>query len=180
MRLFSFNPKNYHIIFGGLTLLLGSTIMFVPLFETFTHGEMLSLSHYALVSFSSYLFFTWTLIEVLHVQLLSLGANVFLLTLIAVVASAFALSFDYLVWYGVSTVWLSRLFSEKKLKRYMHYIEKYGYSVLFVFAALPLPIPVMMLTAWLLRLYFPKALLCACIGIFVKYGTIALVIAYLI
>lgn len=131
-----------------------------------------------MVSFSSYLFFTWTLIEVLHIQLLSLGADVLWMTIIAVTAPIFSLSFNYLVGYGVSRVWLSRLFSEKKLKRYMYYIEKYGYSVLFVSAALPLPIPAMILTAGLLRLYFPKALLFAFVGMVVKYGTIALVVMY--
>jgi len=171
-------PKNQHVFFLVLTLLLGSSIMFVPLLQIFVDGEILSLGQYAIVSFMSYLFVTWTFIEVLHIQVLLLWGSMLLITVVAVVSAMAWLMVDYVIGYSFSKAFITRFFSEKKIDSYSRKIEKYGHTAIFVFNALPLAAPMLLLVAGLLRLNAKKAFLFAFLWLVLKYMTLAVVIRY--
>jgi len=171
-------PKNQHVFFLVLTLLLGSSIMFVPLLQTFVNGEVLSMGQYAIVSFMSYLFVTWTFIEILHIQLLMLWGSIPLITVVAVLSAMAWLLVDYTIGYSFSKAFITRFFSEKKIDSYSRKIEKYGHTAIFVFNALPLAAPMLLLVAGLLRLNMKKAFLFAFLWLVLKYLTLAVVIRY--
>lgn len=154
-------------------LLLGSTILFLPLLDTFLSGDALSIQSYALINFTSYLFFTMTFIELLFAQMVRLGTNPFLLVFVAVTTSLLALTVDYFIGFFFSKSFLSKIITEKKLDKYRGTIEKYGNPAIFVFNVFPLSSPMLTLAAGIVRYDFRKVLLFSSLGLVIKYSAIA-------
>ena len=169
---------NYVFLVGFLGLLIGSIILFIPLLNTFLSGESVNVYIYALISFTSYLFFTTTFIELLFVQLIRLGANPFIFTLVAVFSALLALSFDYLIGLLFSKNVLSRFISKKKIEKYQSKIEKYGDPVIFIFNVFPLASPLLTLAAGIMRYNKRRIFIYSFLGLVIKYSAIALFLSY--
>jgi membrane protein DedA with SNARE-associated domain len=168
--------NKYPLLFGVLFILLGSTILFIPLLNTFTNNDAIGLPTYALVNFLSYLFITMTFIELLFTRLVMLGANPYLMVLIAVSTALVALTLDYLAGYFLSKTLLTKFFSEKKIDKYKKKLEKYGNYVIFAFNFLPLSSPLLTLAGGLIRYKYKKIMLYSFLGLATKYILIAVII----
>ena len=163
-------------IVGFLGLILGSTILFLPLLDTFLTGEAINIQQYALINFTSYLFFTMTFIELLFAQMIRLGENPLILVPIAVITSMLALTVDYLIGYFFSKSFLSRIIKKNKLEKYEKRIEKYGNPAIFIFNVLPLSSPMLTLAAGLIRYDYKKLLFYSLLGLTIKYSAISIFI----
>lgn len=171
-------PKNYHFVVALFGLLLGSTILFIPLLNTFLTGEGISIYAYALINFSAYLFFTMTFVELLFIQLIRLGGNPLFFTLVAVTTALIALSLDYLIGYTFSRAFLTKIISEKKLSKYQKRVEKYGDAIIFVFNVFPLSSPLLTLAAGLIRYNYKRLIFFSALGLLIKYSALAIFFAY--
>ena len=169
---------NYVFFVGVFGLLLGSTILFLPLLRTFLSGEVVSVYSYALINFLSYLFITSTFIELLFIQLIRLGGNPVVFTLVAVSTALLALSVDYLIGYTFSKSFLTKFVSERKIKKYQARIEKYGDPVIFVFNVFPLASPLLTLVAGLLRYNKKRIFFFSFLGLSIKYTSIAIFLTF--
>ena len=170
--------KKLPFIVGFFGLLLGSTILFLPLLDTFLTGEAINIQTYALINFTSYLFFTMTFIELLFAQMIRLGENPLILVPLAVITSMLALTVDYLIGYFFSKSFLSKIITEKKLKKYEERIQKYGNPAIFIFNVLPLSSPMLTLAAGLIRYDYKKLLFYSVLGLTIKYSAISIFIVY--
>ena len=170
----------YVVFVGFLGVLLGSTILFLPLLRTFLSGEVVSVYTYALINFFSYLFFTSTFIELLFIQLVRLGGNPVVFTLVAVSTALLALSVDYLIGYAFSRSFLTRFVSEKKIIKYQSRIEKYGDPVIFVFNVFPLASPLLTLVAGILRYNKRRIFFYSFLGLSIKYSSIAIFLTFFV
>lgn len=173
------NP-NYHLVFGLFGLLLGSTILFVPLLNTFLTGESITIQTYALINFSGYLFFTMTFVELLFAQLIRLGGHPVAYTLVAVITALIALTIDYLIGYTFSKSFLTKFIKEQKLEKYEGRIQKYGNPIIFIFNVLPLSSPLLTLAGGLIRYEYKKLIFYSSLGLIIKYSTIAIFITYIL
>lgn len=173
------NSKNYHFVVALFGLLLGSSILFIPLLNTFLSGEGISIYSYALINFSGYLFFTMTFVELLFVQLIRLGGSPPIFTFVAVVTALLALTLDYLIGYTFSKSFLTKIISERKLLKYQKRIEKYGDIIIFLFNVLPLSSPLLTLSAGLIRYNFRRLIIYSATGLVIKYFVLAIIFGYI-
>ena len=144
--------------------------------HTLVEGKDLSISSFALLHFSGYLFFLVMPVELAFSYCITNGYNINLLVGIALATAIAAQIIDYMIGYFVSSKFLQNFLNQKKHERSIRYIRKYGSLTIFVFNVLPLSSPIICLAAGVINHPFRKVVFYSFIGLLIKYYVIGWII----
>jgi len=170
--------KNLRVIFILVTSLIAITIIATTIGRDLYAGREQNVLSFAIVHFSGYLFFLLMPVEIAFAYCVNNQDSVIPIILIALGTAISAQLIDYFIGYTVSSKFLSKYFGERKSKRAIKYIEKYGSWTIFVFNLLPLSSPVICLASGMLKYRLRKVVLYSTSGLLIKYSVIALVLVY--
>jgi membrane protein YqaA with SNARE-associated domain len=168
--------KRTRLIVVAVTALLAVLIFSFTLGHTLVEGKDLSISSFALLHFSGYLFFLIMPVELAFSYCVTNGYNINLLVGIALVTAIAAQIIDYMIGYFVSSKFLQNLLNQKKHERAIGYIRKYGSLTIFVFNVLPLSSPIICLAAGVINHPFRKVVFYSIAGLLIKYYIIGWII----
>jgi len=170
---------NKYILLFILGLIIGYTILFVPLLNAITTNQQISLKTFAIINFSGYLFFIISMVELAFIQVISQGGNPVIYISIAVITAMIAQTIDYAIGYYFSKTVMNKFITQKKYEKYKEKIEKYGNPVIFLFNFLPLSSPILILIGGILRYNYKKILLYSFLGLLMKYVVITIFILHI-
>ena len=139
------------------------------------YGTAESISSFAIVNFSGYLFFLVMPVELAFVYYLHTDLNIYLLNIVAIGTAIGAQMIDYLIGRFFSKRIIDRLIGRRRYNKAEAEIRKYGNIAIFVFNLLPLSSPVILLAAGMLKHRLKEALLYSLLGLFLKYAFMSLI-----
>ncbi len=142
--------------------------------EIYGHREQ-NLVSFAVVNFSGYLFFLLMPVELAFIYYLKSGADVYLLTALAVGTALAAQLVDYSIGRFFSFHMIDRMIGRHSYEKAKAEIRKYGNIAIFVFNLLPLSSPIIMLAAGMLKHRLKEVLLYSLAGLLLKYLIITLI-----
>lgn len=142
--------------------------------EIYGHREQ-NLVSFAVVNFSGYLFFFLMPVELAFVYYLKSGADVYLLTTMAVGTALGAQLVDYYIGRFFSFHMIDRLIGRHRYEKAKTEIRKYGNITIFVFNLLPISSPVILLAAGMLKHRLEEALFYSFAGLLMKYLLIIII-----
>jgi membrane protein YqaA with SNARE-associated domain len=133
-----------------------------------------TLGSFTLIHFAGYLFFLVMPVEVLVPYYLSEGHLGLVLVPVAVVTALAAQLIDYGIGYIISGRVINHLVGQKRYSRAERAIHHYGRWAIFLFTALPLSSPTLLLAAGIVRFRLDTAVVYSILGLTIKYLVIVL------
>lgn len=162
-------------LIAGSGLLIGILILSVSMRGVLVGGEEATLSMFAMVHFSGYLFFIISPVEILYVHMLGEPYASGLLFVVAVITALTAQAVDYGIGYSVSSAVITNIIGEKKYHRHLKWIHNYGGLMIFMVSLSPLSSPIVLLVAGMIRYPFRRAMVYSLGGLSIKYMALALI-----
>jgi len=164
------NPR---IIAYGIGILVGIVVLSVVLRRIIVLDEEPSLRTFAIIHFSGYLFFIISPVELLFVNMPDLRANMWDMVGLAVGTALLAQAFDYGIGDTFSRFVIHRIIGERRYKKYLGRINRYGDVTIFLFCFLPLSSPIVVLVAGMIQYGLLRILFISSIGLTAKYIVLA-------
>jgi len=134
---------------------------------------------FAIVNLAGYLFFLLMPVELAFFYYLSVGENLWVLSLVAFGTAFVSQTIDYIIGYSFSSQFINQLIGKRRYVKAGTYIRKYGNIAIFVFNFLPLSSPVILLTAGMLKYSIKDTLIFTFLGLGLKYLSLSLIWVYL-
>ncbi len=157
----------------ALGSLVGFTIFFsVTLSSYIYHGAQLNLWSFSMVHMAGYCFFFIMPVELLIPFILRANPPLVLLWSLSMLTAMIPLMFDYAVGYLVPSAWVIDFVGRRRYARLSRILAAYGKYVVFLFGALPLSEPLLMLVAGIVKFRFREAMLYSFLGLAVKYAVL--------
>jgi membrane protein DedA with SNARE-associated domain len=174
-RLLDKTPRWLVVAAGFLT---GIAILSLLLRRTMLTGEETTLGMYALVHFAGYLFFILSPVELLYIHMLGESeAGILTLYGLALGTALLAQLLDYAIGRAFSGTVIRNVIGEKKYRRHIGRIERYGGLTIFVFCLFPLSSPIVVLVAGIIRYPLRWVLALSAAGLALKYLALNLLFA---
>lgn len=161
----------WFIVVGGAVA--GVSVLSVILRHAMTTGEDTTLWTFSLVHFAGYLFFIISPVELLFAHMLTDEPDTALLILLALGTAIAAQLFDYGIGYAFSRTVIDNVIGERKYRRYLRRIERYGGITILAFCLLPLSSPIVVLVAGMIRFPLRWMVVLSLAGLSLKYLFIA-------
>ena len=155
------------IVVGGA--LIGISVLSFILRQAITTDEHTTLWTFSLVHFSGYLFFIISPVEILFYHMLGAEHPANRLIAFAVGTAILAQVIDYGIGYAFSRTVIDNVIGERKYKRYMKRIDRYGGMTIFFFCLFPLSSPIIVLVAGMIRYPLRWMLVFSVAGLTLKY-----------
>lgn len=164
-------PRWATLIAGAV---FGVALLSLLLRNAMITGEATTLWTFAAVNFTGYLFFIISPVEILYVHMLGDDHNVTALFGLALGTALLAQTADYAIGRSFSDKVIDTVIGEKKYRRNLLRIERWGGWAIFFFCLLPLSSPIVVLVAGMIRYPLLHVLLFSSIGLALKYGALIL------
>lgn len=161
------------IVFVCITSATAITIMSLTVGRELFEDRAQTISSFALIHFSGYLFFLIMPVELAFAYYLPYFNDAELI-LIALLTAGSAQVIDYLIGRSFKSGFLCYLVGEKKIEKAEEYIRRYGNLTIFFFNLLPLSSPVVAFVAGILRYRFRHFIIYSISGLLFKYILISL------
>ena len=162
-----------------IIFVLAATLIFsLTLGKDFVEGRSQSIQSFALLHFSGYLFFLIMPVEMSFIYCTLSQPSIIIIIGIALGTALMAQMLDYLIGYSLSSKFLNTYFNQKKNKRAIGYIQKYGSATIFIFNLFPLSSPIISLASGMIKYPFKKVVFFSTAGLLIKYTVIGLIIYF--
>ncbi len=135
-----------------------------------------SISSFAIVNFSGYLFFLVMPVEVAFAYYLHQGLDPFMMNFVAIATAILAQIADYYIGRSFSSRFIDRLIGRRRYEKAENEIRKYGNLAIFIFNLFPISSPVILLAAGMLKHRFKEAMIYSLAGLMLKYLVLTLII----
>ena len=157
-----------------ITSVIAIIIVSLTIGKELYEGKNHSISSFALIHFSGYLFFLLMPVEMAFIYYLSCQGEVELTT-VALATAMTAQLIDYMIGFWVSSQIIHNLIGVKRISRAEGNIRKYGNFTIFAFNLLPLSSPVISLVAGMIKYRFRPFFLYSIAGLTLKYLILCLI-----
>ena len=166
IRLLSKVPRWVYVLIGcGI----GIAVLSLLLRNALVTGEETSLPLFAGVHFAGYLFFFISPVELLYLHMLNGAHSHEILWGVAMGTALVAQGIDYVIGYACSNTVIKQVIGEKKYRRNLRHIERFGSLTIFIFCLLPLSSPIVVLVAGMIRYPFRWVMIFSVTGLAIKY-----------
>jgi len=166
--------KLIKVLFVLITSATAITIISMTVGRELFEDRTQSITSFALIHFSGYLFFLLMPVEIAFIYYIPYF-NELELVGVALLTATSAQIIDYLIGLSFKSGFLCYLVGEKRVNRAEKYIRKYGNFTIFLFNLSPLSSPVVAFVAGMIRYRFSHLMFYSITGLVFKYLIISLI-----
>lgn len=164
------NPR---IIVYSIGILAGIVVLSIVLHRIIVLDEEPSLRTFSLLHFSGYLFFIFSPVELLYINMPDLRVMMWDMVSLAVGSALLAQTIDYGIGETFSEFVIQQIIGEKRYRKYLGRIKRYGDVTILLFCLLPLSSPVVALVAGMIQYGILRVLILSTLGLTAKYILLA-------
>ncbi|MBT4604030.1 hypothetical protein HOC01_00180 [archaeon] len=172
-----FSPSN---IAKLISLILVITIVSLFIGNQLLSNQLPTLTSFASLHFTGYLFFIMMPVEALVPYYYALGHSGTTLFILSVTTAIVAQLIDYGIGYLAPKSFVINLIGEKRIRRLDKFLENYATLFIFLFSITPLSSPIIIALAGIVGFSFTRTFTASLLGLIVKYAILLLTLRILI